>query len=186
MVTVPATVKAIAIKAGFTDSAVTTVSYTKKSGGGNSGDDGSGSGGGNSGDNGNGAGSGSGNIRLGTGGDAAPVMPFIPLAADTEIEPGAEITQIRPGTRGVANPGSGNAKTPGNGMPEDGILWNVDGKSIVRDADASFDKAGDIDFSVKTGVNAIPVDIVNNVTGESCSIQISLAYEGAALPQCFS
>ena len=53
-----------------------------------------------------------------------------------------------------------------------GILWGVDGKSITTD------KAGDIDFSVKTETNAIPVDIVNNVTGERYSIQISLAYEG--------
>lgn len=53
-----------------------------------------------------------------------------------------------------------------------GIIWSVAGKSITTD------KAGDIDFSVKTGVSTIPADIVNNVTGESCSIQISLAYEG--------
>ena len=54
----------------------------------------------------------------------------------------------------------------------DGILWSVDGKSITTD------KAGDIDFGLKTGVRAIPVDIVNNVTGERYSIQISLAYSG--------
>ncbi len=53
-----------------------------------------------------------------------------------------------------------------------GILWSVDGKSITTD------KAGDIDFSVQTGVNTVPVDIVNNVTGESYSIQISLAHGG--------
>ena len=53
-----------------------------------------------------------------------------------------------------------------------GILWSVDGKSITAD------RAGDIDFSVKTGVNTVPVDIVNNVIGENYSIQISLAYEG--------
>ena len=53
-----------------------------------------------------------------------------------------------------------------------GIIWSVDGKSITTD------KAGDIDFSVKTETNAIPVDIVNNVTGERYSIQISLSYEG--------
>ena len=57
-----------------------------------------------------------------------------------------------------------------------GIFWSVDGKSIT--GDASLDKAGDIDFSIQTGVNTVPVDIVNNVTGESYSIQISLAYEG--------
>ena len=53
-----------------------------------------------------------------------------------------------------------------------GIIWSVDGKGITTD------KAEDIDFSVKTGVNTVPVDIVNNVTGENYSIQISLAYEG--------
>lgn len=53
-----------------------------------------------------------------------------------------------------------------------GILWSVDGKSITAD------KTADIDFSVKTGTNAVPVDIVNNVTGERYSIQLSLAYEG--------
>ena len=53
-----------------------------------------------------------------------------------------------------------------------GILWSVNGKEVITD------KAGDIDFSVKTETNAIPVDIVNNVTGERYSIQISLAYEG--------
>lgn len=57
-----------------------------------------------------------------------------------------------------------------------GIIWSVDGKSITRDA--SRDKAGEIDFSVQTGVNTVPVDIVNNVTGERYSIQISLAHEG--------
>ncbi len=53
-----------------------------------------------------------------------------------------------------------------------GIIWSVDGKSVAAD------KAGDIDFSVKTGVSAVPADIVNNVAGEGCSIQLSLAYEG--------
>lgn len=53
-----------------------------------------------------------------------------------------------------------------------GILWSVDGKGITTD------KAGDIDFSVQTGVNNVPIDIVNTVTGENYSIQISLAHEG--------
>ncbi len=56
------------------------------------------------------------------------------------------------------------------------ILWSVDGKSITRDA--SQGRIGDIDFSVKTGANTIPVDVINNVTGESYSIQLSLAHEG--------
>lgn len=58
----------------------------------------------------------------------------------------------------------------------DGIIWNVDGRSITRDSASG--KAGDVDFGVETGVSAIPVDIVNNMTGESYSIQLSIAYEG--------
>lgn len=53
-----------------------------------------------------------------------------------------------------------------------GILWSVDGKSILTE------KADDIDFSVKTGANTIPVDIVNNITGKRYSVQLSLAYDG--------
>lgn len=57
-----------------------------------------------------------------------------------------------------------------------GILWSVDGKSILRDV--SLNKTGGIDFGLETGVSAVPVDIVNNAIGESYSIQLSLAYEG--------
>lgn len=56
-----------------------------------------------------------------------------------------------------------------------GITWSVNGKSITTD------KVSDIDFSVKVGEesgNTIPVDVINNVTGERYSIQISLAYDG--------
>ena len=53
-----------------------------------------------------------------------------------------------------------------------GIIWSVNGKSITTG------KAGDIDFSVKTGINAIPVDVVNSITGERYSIQLSLSHEG--------
>ena len=57
-----------------------------------------------------------------------------------------------------------------------GIIWSVDGKSIMRDA--SRDKADDIDFTVITGGNAVPMNIVNSVTGEHYSIQLSLAHNG--------
>ncbi|MDE7446470.1 MAG: LPXTG cell wall anchor domain-containing protein [Lachnospiraceae bacterium] len=53
-----------------------------------------------------------------------------------------------------------------------GILWSVDGRSIIAD------KADDIDFTVRTGGSAVPVEIVNNVTGEHYSIQLSLAHDG--------
>ncbi len=55
----------------------------------------------------------------------------------------------------------------------DGILWSVDGKSILTD------QAEDVDFSVKTHTNGIPIDIVNRLTGESYCMQLSLAHEGA-------
>lgn len=53
-----------------------------------------------------------------------------------------------------------------------GIIWSVNGQSITMDS------VGDIDFAVSTGTNSIPVDIINSITGENYSIQISLAYEG--------
>ena len=53
-----------------------------------------------------------------------------------------------------------------------GITWSVNGKSITAD------RVGDIDFTVKADTNTIPVDIINNVTGERYSKQISLSYDG--------
>ena len=242
-VTAPATVKAIAVKEGLTDSAEASVTYTKKSdsgsgSGGNGGGDSGGSGnngGGDSDDNGNNGGGGSTNPGNGS---TTPQIPVIPPAENinpgNEATPGTGATPVNPGNGNTARPGtrpgSGSAGTPAQGtkqpfikgadgkigwdviraeeenaeegsvinvdmngstvVPGDlfdsikgkdititfdmgnGILWSVDGKSITTD------KAGDIDFSVKSGVKTVPVDIINNVTGESYSIQISLAYEG--------
>lgn len=53
-----------------------------------------------------------------------------------------------------------------------GIKWVVNGQSVTKDG------IGEIDFGVTTGTTAIPVDVVNQVTGEKYSIQISLAYNG--------
>jgi len=249
MVTAPATVKAIAVKDGLTDSVVVTASYTKKSSGGS----GSGGTGGNSGGNeDSGAAGENGGIESGNGdnggqdsgstspgnGNTTPQIPVNP-SAGTDIAPGSG---AMPGTGiTLANSGKGNAARPGTSLgsgagtsvqgmkqpfikgedgkigwdviraeeekaeegsvinvdvngsvvvPGDifdsirgknititfdmggGIIWSVDGKSITTD------KAGDTDFSVKKGVNTVPVDIVNNVTGENYSIQISLACEG--------
>lgn len=52
-----------------------------------------------------------------------------------------------------------------------GITWSINGQSITAD------RVSDIDFTVKTGTNTIPVDIINNVTGERKSQQISLSYD---------
>ena len=231
-VTAPATVKAIAVKEGLTDSAEASVTYTKKS---DSGSGSGGNGGGNSGgneDNG-GQGSGGGGSTNPGNGSTTPPIPVIPPAENINpgngATPGTGTTPVNPGTENTVRPGSG-AGTPVQGtkqpfikgedgkigwnviraeeekaeegsvinvdmngstvVPGDifdsikgkdititfdmgnGILWSVDGKGITTD------KAGDIDFSVKSGVKTVPVDIINNVTGESYSIQISLAYEG--------
>ncbi len=53
----------------------------------------------------------------------------------------------------------------------DGISWSVNGKDITA-------AAGSIDFGVKVGSSSIPVDVINNVTGENYSLQLSLSYEG--------
>ena len=55
-----------------------------------------------------------------------------------------------------------------------GISWSVNGKSIS-------DKVGDIDFKVTYGEEAsdtIPVDLINALTGERASMNVTLAYEG--------
>ena len=55
-----------------------------------------------------------------------------------------------------------------------GLSWKINGKDIT-------DAAGDIDFGVTIGADAgksIPVDVINNVTGERYSMNLSLAYNG--------
>ena len=55
-----------------------------------------------------------------------------------------------------------------------GLSWKINGKDIT-------DAAGDIDFGVTIGADAgksIPVDVINNVTGERYSMNLSLAYDG--------
>ena len=55
-----------------------------------------------------------------------------------------------------------------------GLSWKINGKDIT-------DAAGDIDFDVTVGADAgksIPVDVINNVTGERSSMNLTLAYDG--------
>ena len=56
-----------------------------------------------------------------------------------------------------------------------GILWTVNGLDVTAQ------KAKDIDFGVTMGEQAgrnIPVDVINHVTGERYSMNLTLAYEG--------
>ena len=55
-----------------------------------------------------------------------------------------------------------------------GLSWKINGQDITE-------PSGDIDFGVNVGADAgksIPVDVVNNVTGERYSINLTLAYDG--------
>ena len=55
-----------------------------------------------------------------------------------------------------------------------GLSWKIYGKDIT-------DAAGDIDFDVTVEADAgksIPVDVINNVTGEHSSLNLTLAYDG--------
>ena len=55
-----------------------------------------------------------------------------------------------------------------------GLSWKINGQDIT-------DAAGDIDFDVTVGADAgksIPVDVINNVTGERSSLNLTLAYDG--------
>ncbi len=58
-----------------------------------------------------------------------------------------------------------------------GLSWTVNGKSVTAD------KVSDIDFAVKVGteadpLNNIPVEVINKVTGERYFVNISLVYDG--------
>lgn len=55
-----------------------------------------------------------------------------------------------------------------------GISWKINGKDIIA-------AHGDIDLGVTLGTKAgkaIPVDLINNITGERASINLTLAYDG--------
>jgi hypothetical protein len=54
----------------------------------------------------------------------------------------------------------------------DGITWKVNGQNVTADS------IGEINFGVMTNASAIPAEIINNVTGERMTMQISLAYDG--------
>ena len=55
-----------------------------------------------------------------------------------------------------------------------GLSWKINGQDITE-------PSGDIDFGVTVGADAgksIPVDVINNVTGERSSLNLTLAYDG--------
>ena len=55
-----------------------------------------------------------------------------------------------------------------------GLSWKINGQDITE-------PSGDIDFGVTAGADAgksIPVDVINSVTGERYSMNLSLAYDG--------
>ena len=56
----------------------------------------------------------------------------------------------------------------------DGVSWMVNGTDIPEDADFV-----DIDLGVTMGSDGIPVDLINAITGEHGSVQMTLAHNGA-------
>ena len=56
---------------------------------------------------------------------------------------------------------------------EDGISWAVNGQDIPTATDFS-----DLDLGVDMGTSGITVDVINTVTGELGSVQITLAHDG--------
>ena len=56
----------------------------------------------------------------------------------------------------------------------DGVSWTVKGTDVPADADFT-----DIDTGVTMNSDVIPVDIINAITGERGSVQITLAHDGA-------
>ncbi|HIX32267.1 MAG TPA: S-layer homology domain-containing protein [Firmicutes bacterium] len=55
-----------------------------------------------------------------------------------------------------------------------GVAWTVSGQDIPADANLT-----DLDMGVSMNTSTIPVDIINAVTGEISTVQLSLAHEGA-------
>ena len=53
-----------------------------------------------------------------------------------------------------------------------GISWSINGKDVTSDS------IPDIDFTVNKGSDTIPADVINKVTGERYSMNISIAYSG--------
>lgn len=56
---------------------------------------------------------------------------------------------------------------------EDGVSWTVNGTDIPTDADLS-----DLDLGVTMDSDGIPVNVINTITGERDSVQMTLAHDG--------
>jgi hypothetical protein len=52
----------------------------------------------------------------------------------------------------------------------DGISWSVNGKNVTNPKN--------VDLGISKGANTIPVDVINSITGESYTIELSLTYDG--------
>lgn len=55
----------------------------------------------------------------------------------------------------------------------DGLSWSVNGQDIPEGTNLT-----DLDLGVDLGTDGIPVDVINAITGEKYSVQITLAYDG--------
>ena len=94
-----------------------------------------------------------------------------------EAKPGDTVTVAMNGTTVVPKDVIDSIKGKDTTLVLDmgnGLSWKIFGKDITG-------AAGDIDFGVTVGADAgksIPVDVINNVTGERFSLNLTLAYDG--------
>lgn len=214
-VTIPATVKAIAVKSGMADSEVASVSYTKKgnTGGGNSGGNDNNQGDNDSQDDDNNQGNDDTPVQppvipvQPTKPPVQPVTPTNPVNPVKPVKPTPEPEEEEPFIKGddgregwpvitdrteAAKDGdkivvdmNGSTTVPGEVIESvagrdvtivfdmgDGILWTVNGKSVTAD------NISDIQFGVLRNTKNIPVEVINNVTGERYSITITIEHDG--------
>ena len=94
-----------------------------------------------------------------------------------EAKPGDTVTVAMNGTTVVPKDVIDSIKGKDTTLVLDmgnGLSWKINGQDIT-------DAAGNIDFGVTVGADAgksIPVDVINNVTGERFSLNLTLAYDG--------
>ena len=126
----------------------------------------------------------------GGGGSSRPSTPSTPTGPSTSEsggweEIGTEIEEAQPGDTIVVDM-NGTTEVPAEIFEEvagkdvtvefeleDGISWAVNGQDIPTATDFS-----DLDLGVDMGTSGISVDVINSVTGELGSVQITLAHDG--------
>ena len=123
--------------------------------------------------------------------DKPPYIPPQPTGPNTGNSEGwddiqEEISQAQPGDT-ITIDMSGETEVPAEMFEEvagkdvtveldlgGGITWTVNGQDVPTDTSLS-----DLDLGVDLGTNGISADVINTVTGEYGTVQMTLAHDGA-------